>query len=77
MSSRVKDAFRAVWAANRELSAALEADYPPDTPIRWQTKGDGPVHEGRVVENCYGDRLMVRNSRTGRVYPIYASWIVS
>ena len=70
MSQRLKEALRRRREEEHEVAAALKADYPPGAKIRWKI---GEHHaDGEVTMNCYGDRIKVRNIRTGRERFIHA-----
>lgn len=42
----------------------LKLLYPPGTELQWEI--GGRRQRGVVVMNCYGDRINVLNTRTGR-----------
>lgn len=75
MSKRVADAREAVRIAERELEAALCADYPPEKFIKWDL--GGREYAGHVIRNGYGDRIEVRNADTNRARWISAASILS
>ena len=64
MTQRLCRAYKALSAAEDKLAQALKRFYPPCAPVRW-LRG-GRIRSGVVVRNCYGDRLQVENSETGK-----------
>jgi hypothetical protein len=59
--------------AEDEVERILRRDYQPGVAVRWEKNG---AHQGVVVMNGSGDRIKVRNIRTGRELWIYAYRIV-
>jgi hypothetical protein len=55
--------------AERRVDLVLKRDYPPETSLKWMRNG---LHEGVVIQNGYGDRIKVKNDRTGKELWIYA-----
>lgn len=74
MSERLRRALKARRAAEREIQAALEADYPPGAACIFKV-GDH-VQDALVVRNLYGDRIEVENIRTQRKSQLYAYRLV-
>lgn len=64
-------------AAERALREAIIATCPPGTPVSWYS-GSGPGYgteqAGHVVATN-GDRIEVKNSRTGKTRLLHAFWL--
>ena len=60
--------------AEKAIEEYLKLHYPPDTEFvfRWGEH----IYHGRCVLNCYGDRMKVRNIRTGKTRFIDSSHII-
>ncbi|MCW5697940.1 MAG: hypothetical protein KIS96_14565 [Bauldia sp.] len=74
MSQALREASAVVRAAERQLQEVLQFDYPVGGPVTWMKAGC--VQNGVVTRHAYGDRIEVRNHRTGRTRFIYAYDII-
>lgn len=73
MSKSLARALERRTFAERDVDQILRKDYPPGRALSWKRNG---LHHGTVVQNGYGDRIKVRNSRTNQELWIYAYCIV-
>lgn len=51
-------------ALDDKIDDVLRANWPADGPIAW--KKAGLLQRGTVVRHGYGQRVLVRNDRTGK-----------
>jgi hypothetical protein len=73
MSKSLARALERRTSAERDVQDILKRDYPPGRSLAWKRNG---LHDGVVLQNGYGDRIKVQNSRTNRELWIYAYCIV-
>lgn len=76
MSIRLKAALARLRCAKSEVEKILGEDYPPEGKIDWSDDGGKTLRSGRVLSNCNGDLIEVRNGATARPRFIRASRIV-
>lgn len=74
--------WREAVSARKALDT-LEAElfkqaFPVNGPIWWEREQYGPLYGGHVVaHSVMGDRIKVRNVKSGAVYWIGSYWVVS
>lgn len=73
MSKALALALERRLEAEKQVERVLRRDYPPGTRVTWKKSG---IHEGVILDDASGDRVRVRNARTGREYWIYAYCLV-
>lgn len=75
MSTRlVSRALENLREAEEHLRDAIEESFPAGTNIFWVMRGGQQT--GTVVRPC-GDRILVRNDRTGKEYFVHAYVLTS
>lgn len=70
----IDTAYRRVKQANERLALEVATSFPVGSRTTWE-KMTGAVCGGEVID-VYGERLKVRNSRTGKEYWIEAYHIL-
>jgi hypothetical protein len=75
MSERIRLLLDNRRAIECMIAKQIVRDYPIGEQIEWTN--DGHRYSGHVVRHCHGDRLRVRNEKSGRERFIYAYQIVS
>lgn len=74
MSRALARALEGRRKAQDIIDKVLKRDYPSGTEVAWKRNG---IHEGTVVfYGGFGDRIKVRNAKTGRELWIHAYCIV-
>lgn len=59
--------------AEQNVEKVLRRDYPVGSEVTWKRNG---IHRGVVVHEGSGDRVKVKNDKSGFEYWIYAYCIV-
>lgn len=71
----LKTAVQLRAAAEDKIEQILKHDFAPGTAVRWRLSENTGLQLGRVTMNCYGDRLQVQNTLTGKKRFIRAAQI--
>ena len=73
MSIALARALERERKAEDDVERVLRRDYPLGAQLKWKR---GSLQSGVVLQHGQGDRIKVRNERTGREFWIYAFSVV-
>jgi len=74
MSNALAKAVQRHRKTSAAMIAVLERDYPVGGLISWERNG---VHSGTVVMHSRGERIKVKNDRSGKEFWIYLYSIIA
>lgn len=70
MGELLTKAFELRDKARRALEHAIKTEYPIGHALRFESS-HGRIDDATVLQHCYGDRIVIRNERTGKERAIY------